>query len=406
LNTSTEALSGSFTPLAPTEPFLLFVPTSAAREVEWRLFAGLTDVFIKNSAGIITARDGLVIGRDRAVLAGRMDKFRRASGTDDEIYEEFDFSSSKRFNLHEAQGELLHVKNLDSYIRPILHRPFDNRFLFFHPSVVWSMSRPMASLMIEEGNVALLATRQVTGQNFNHAFVSRNMIEIKACSHDRNTQIFPLWLAAPTGKLSFASQEANMAMTVLSQFSEVLEADVEGLGPKYQPFQLEAADLFAYIYAVLYCPGYRLRYFELLRSEFPRIPLIASRTLFFSLVDFGNQLIELHLLDPSSESNQENLYKGPIGPTVSKLSYSAETVWIDKEETAGFRKVPEVVWEFRVGGYQVCEKWLKDRKGLVLSKEDILHYCKIVKSISNTISVMQSIDALIEAHGGWPGAFA
>jgi hypothetical protein len=35
----------------------------------------------------------------------------------------------------------------------------------------------------------------------------------------------------------------------------------------------------------------------------------------------------------------------------------------DKERTCGFQGIHEAVWEFRVGGYQVCEKWLKDRKG-------------------------------------------
>ena len=101
LNVSTEA-STQFVRLLPSEPFLLFVPTSAAREVEWRLFAGLTEVFPKNSAGIITARDGLVISDDKTVLAKRISRFRKAAETEDEIYDEFKFSPSKRFNLREA----------------------------------------------------------------------------------------------------------------------------------------------------------------------------------------------------------------------------------------------------------------------------------------------------------------
>jgi len=59
-------------------------------------------------------------------------------------------------------------------------------------------------------------------------------------------------------------------------------------------------------------------------------------------------------------------------------------------------------WEFHVGGYQVCQKWLKDRKGRVLSYEDIRHYQSIVAALAETIRLMDKIDEVIEEHGGWP----
>ena len=63
------------------------------------------------------------------------------------------------------------------------------------------------------------------------------------------------------------------------------------------------------------------------------------------------------------------------------------------------------MWSFHIGGYQVCEKWLKDRKGRTLSKDDIAHYQKIVVALSETIRLMAEIDYVIDQHGGWPGAF-
>jgi hypothetical protein len=57
---------------------------------------------------------------------------------------------------------------------------------------------------------------------------------------------------------------------------------------------------------------------------------------------------------------------------------------------------------FHIGGYQVCQKWLKDRKGRMLTKDDIAHYHKIVVSLSETIRLMAAIDQVIEEHGGWP----
>jgi hypothetical protein len=73
---------------------------------------------------------------------------------------------------------------------------------------------------------------------------------------------------------------------------------------------------------------------------------------------------------------------------------------------SAFRGVREDVWNFKIGGYQVCEKWLKDRKGRKLLKADIEHYHRIVVALSETIRLMKEIDEVIEKHGGWPGAFA
>ena len=95
-------------------------------------------------------------------------------------------------------------------------------------------------------------------------------------------------------------------------------------------------------------------------------------------------------------------FVGSQNPEVEKVSWSDNTVWLDKAQTCGFRGVPEAVWNFHIGGYQVCEKWLKDRKGRILSKDDIPHYHKIVVALAETIRLMQEIDEVIDKHGGWP----
>jgi len=98
-------------------------------------------------------------------------------------------------------------------------------------------------------------------------------------------------------------------------------------------------------------------------------------------------------------------YIGGRAPEVEKATWSDNTVWLDKEQTTGFKGVREEVWNFHIGGYQVCEKWLKDRKGRTLTKDDLAHYHKIVVALSETIRLMKEVDAVIEKHGGWPGAF-
>ena len=78
-------------------------------------------------------------------------------------------------------------------------------------------------------------------------------------------------------------------------------------------------------------------------------------------------------------------------------------VWINRDQY--FTPVSPEVWNFHIGGYQVCHKWLKDRKGRTLSQEDTAHYGNIVAALDETIRLMVEIDDVIEEHGGWPEAF-
>ena len=156
----------------------------------------------------------------------------------------------------------------------------------------------------------------------------------------------------------------------------------------------------------MHSPGYRRRYAELLKFEFARLPLTRNLELFRALARLGEALVALHLLESPRLDRPITTYTGPANPEVEKVSWSKNTVWVDKAQTTGFKGVREEVWNFHIGGYQVCEKWLKDRKGRALSKDDIAHYRKIVVALSETIRLMKEIDEVIDKHGGWPGAFS
>ena len=93
------------------------------------------------------------------------------------------------------------------------------------------------------------------------------------------------------------------------------------------------------------------------------------------------------------------------GVVVEDICWLHQLVWLDKAQTRGFRGVPEPVWHFHIGSYQVCAKWLKDRKGRTLSQDDLTHYQKIVVALNETIRIMAEIDRAIDQHRGWPGAF-
>lgn len=394
--------------IVPTEPFYLLIPHDGDLKQEWRSYVGLSDLFPRNSAGIITARDALVIATDKRELARRIKEFSESRASEATIYEEYGFSESKRFHLREAQKALRQLGSFADPIIHILHRPFDERHLFFHQSVVWSMSRPMTEQMRGGDNLALVATRQVTRPQFEHAFVARHMIEIKACSHDRNTQIFPLFIVNNDGDLQFSSDAApNLSPTALAALRDSISQtkQTKTSGKAEAEF---ARQVFGYVYAVLHAPSYRKRYFEFLRSDFPRIPVKPSAALFEELSAVGARLVALHLLDSTKVQKPKVRYAGGSEPKVEKLSYDPKTtsIRLNKDAACGFGKVTEDMWSFRIGGYQVCEKWLRDRKGSALGSQDIEHYERILAAIEQTLLDMAEVDQIIEKHGGWPGAFA
>jgi hypothetical protein len=133
--------------------------------------------------------------------------------------------------------------------------------------------------------------------------------------------------------------------------------------------------------------------------------LTGNLELFHALAKVGCGLIALHFLESPLLDQPITTYIGPPNSVVEKVFHARNTVWLDKAETRGFQGVPDGVWNFHIGGYQVCEKWLKDRKGRTLSDDDIAHYQKIVVALAETIRLMREIDGVIEQHGGWPGAF-
>jgi predicted helicase len=175
--------------------------------------------------------------------------------------------------------------------------------------------------------------------------------------------------------------------------------------------------LFDWIYAILHAPNYRSRYADFLKSDFPRIPIPKDRAIFQALTQLGGQLVSLHLLKSDLAlvlSNPEVTFHGSGEARVAKGFPKYQNGKVMINAARWFEDVQPDVWNFHIGGYQVCKKWLQDRAakggkkqspGRVLSDSDILHYRRITIALSETIRLMSEIDRVIQLHGGWPGAF-
>jgi predicted helicase len=148
--------------------------------------------------------------------------------------------------------------------------------------------------------------------------------------------------------------------------------------------------IFDYIYGVLHCPAYRETYKEFLKIDFPRVPYPPSPDVFWNVSAKGRELRRLHLMEDAAIGATPYKFTGQGDSVVGKVKYEGGRVSIN--DTQGFDGVPEIAWNFYIGGYQPAQKWLKDRKGRELSFDDIKHYQKIIKILSETDRIMKTIE--------------
>jgi predicted helicase len=266
--------------------------------------------------------------------------------------------------------------------------------------------------MLETPNVGLSTTRSVEIGDWEHIFCTATMIQHHTVSLKEVNYLFPLYLY-PTDEATTdlfdaapaAGRRANLAPEFIADFSSRLGMQwvPDGTGDRAATFGPE--DVFHYLYAVFHSPAYRQRYAEFLRIDFPRLPLTRDAELFRALCEPGRELVALHLME--AHPPLITRYTVPGDNAVDRVRYTEPgqggdegRVWINA--TQFFDGVPPEVWSFRVGGYQVAGKWLKDRRGRQLTFDDLTHYQRVLAALARTGVLMQEVDAIVDRHGGWP----
>lgn len=407
-----EKLSGAVAEISrqmikPSSPHFLFRPIDDLTTAEYAaLGPALNELFSVSGAGMKTNRDAFATDENVETLLNRMQEFAGTALTDQQIREKYDLKDNYQWKLPKARIKF-RLRPVDpELVLPLTYRPFDERFVYYDKAVVFNPRTQIMSHLACGTNVALISIGQNESLVFNHAFVSRKLVEAKTGTHYGASVVFPLYLHTATSaagdELFTTAEEHRSNLTLAAEPLLQLAKQYE------QASNLLRHDItvFRYVYAVLYSLAYRRRYAEQFLTEFPRIPVRPNPPVFEALVKFGEELIALHLLESPKLKQCHRKYIGDVSPLVEKVSWSKNVVWINKAQSNGFEDVNEGVWNFRIGGYQVCEKWLKDRKGRVLSQDDIAHYQKIIFTLSETIRIMGEIDKFIDLHGGWPDAFS
>jgi len=415
-------------------PECFFYPVDIDLKKEWRNFCGIPTLMGANgdpAPGIVTTHDQFAI-----------------SFTDEEAVEKVEWllntpnesAARERFNLctqdqwdYATAKRILSRENWKEDLVAVAYRPFDRRVTAYNNQIAVHLRNRAMRHMIDSGNVAISTVRQLAALPWDHALACENIQDDCYVSNRTKERgyIFPLWLKPSAGE---PHRRPNIDRNYAADFGKAIGLSYEDEGRRGQQTNRAAGatawdgrgslqetfgprDLFDWIYAIVHSPGYRTRYAEMLKSDFPRVPTPGSHALFKALVPFGRELVDLHLLKPDETTALKNLeirFAGHGEARVERGYPKYENGKVMINSARWFEDVPRETWEFHVGGYQVCEKWLKDRAakggakpspGRILTDEEILRYRRIVVALTETRHRMTMIDNVIEKHGGWPNAF-
>lgn len=369
----------------------------------------INELFPINGNGITTAHDSFVIKEKFELALNYFEEFRNSERNEDLLHKKFYVKKKNGWNILDGYDNIKKEENISKYIKPISYRPFDKKVIFYEDKLVWRTVKKIMNNYIDNINIGLLTTKSFRDNSFNHIFITDTISEAIFLSGTTgsNAMNFPLYIyqnkTVQQSLLNETIRTPNLNMEIVNEIAK-------GLGLAFTPekedgnvclandkdvrseFRTTFApiDLLDYIYAVLHSPTYRETYKEFLKIDFPRVPYPKDSNIFWQLVQLGGELRQIHLLESPIVEKYITQYPEDGNNIVTKPTYKNGNVYIN--ETQYFANVPEVAWNFYIGGYQPAQKWLKDRKDRELSYEDIRHYQKIIVALTETNKIMKTID--------------
>jgi predicted helicase len=366
--------------LEVTEPNFLLINKDFSLKNEYELFLKITDFFPFKTSGIKTHDDANLISQDIKEL---------------------------QTNIEQLINKFENIK-----ITKYFYRPFDIEYLYYDTELL-GRAREKTIYHLKCNNIGLILVAQSQAANLNYfdcAYIT-NLLTDTNMFRRGGPNIFPLYLYPVSNGQQTIGQSTertpNLNMGIVGKIAENLS--LQFTKEKEQtPGTFAPIDILDYIYAVLHSPRYREKYKEFLKIDFPRIPYPKDTATFWSLVALGGELRQIHLLESPIVNqfittypiNGNNIITKPRFESLqsetrqftSSPLHQLGQVWINERQY--FNGVPLVAWEFYIGGYQPAQKWLKDRKGRILSYEDIQHYQKIIVALTETDRLMKEIDKI------------
>jgi len=379
----------NYTSIECNSPYYFFVPKDFKSANQYNLGFKIDELLSFNNSGFETAKDKFIIKFKKKDITSLKNDIQDLSS--EEISNKYNLKITK---ANEVKGDIDNAYTIES-----LYRPFDKRFTLISTNSKGVMFRPRFDTVrhLLKENIALLCCKRQTSFDFQHTFITKSAVE--RCSVSLQTgevsYAFPLYLYPETNGQQKINQNLERTPNLKP---EIVKQIAEKLGLTFTNEKEQSENTFApidildYIYAVLHSPTYREKYKEFLKIDFPRVPYPKDKGIFWKLVKLGGGIRQIHLLESPKVEQYITQYPIDGDNEVGKPKYIDSKVYIN--DTQYFDNVPQVAWEFYIGGYQPAQKWLKDRKDRKLEFDDILHYQKIIVALTETEKLMKEIDKI------------
>lgn len=361
-----------------SEPRFYFVPKDFSANDEYEKGFKIDEMMQTNGSGIKFRKDNLLVHFSKNEVITMLDDIHVMSAS--EFITKYNFKETDDWKLFEKKV-LFNSKDYDS-IEKVYYRPFDIRYCYYPIERISQIiprgdSRKNLMYHMKFNNYALLAckgNRQISTMYFSISGSKTDLHYLDSSSD--SMRVFPLFLYDE----GYGTRRPNLNDKIVAEIKKTVG-------------EFEPLNLLDYIYAVLHTPSYRTKYKEFLKIDFPRIPYPTNKEQFFALAKIGGELRELHLMKSAVIDETPVTFSGTSpSQEVTTRKYNNGKVWINKTEY--FDGIPESAWNFYIGGYQVADKWLKDRKGRTLSKDEIKHYGRIIKVLMETERLMSELDKM------------
>lgn len=344
-----------FTMIPNKAPMYYWVPKNFNLEKEYERGFQVNQLFLDNNMGITSGDDGEYIDFSRDVLVDRF---------------------------------------TNTFIREIEYRPFDKRYINYNDNLL-ARGRFKFMQNFLQSNFAISLVRRSRGNVFVLPFITSGIVDKCIISTLDNANIFPLYrytdIENQPSLSGLNKKTPNLNEAIIERLADLINAPfLADDGNNESVFT--PVDILDYIYAVLYSPSYREKYNEFLKLDFPRIPYPKDAKIFWKLARLGQRLRETHLLKNSSSLPIATQYPIDGSNEVIKVTYNKGKLYINKEQY--FDLVAEDIWETYIGGFQPAQKWLKDRKGQLLTYDDIRHYQILIGALTETQRIMCEIDMI------------
>jgi len=377
-------------------PHYFFTPKDFDEQKTYDKGFHLLKLFLENSLGVLSKNDDVAISFDKSTLKLRIANF--TSLAESEVKKTYNIKDDSRdWILSKAMQDLKENYKEENY-KHITYRPFDNRWTFFtgKPKGFFAYSQNRIMKNLKSGNnFALISGRQgqaVGNMQWNLSFIS-NTISDQNIYYRGGGSVFPLYIYPETNGQQTIRQSAertpNLSTEIVKQIADKLGLtftnEKETTENTFAPI-----DILDYIYAILHSPKYREKYKEFLKIDFPRVPYPKNAVTFWQLVKLGGEIRQIHLLESPTVEKYITQYPVDGNNEVGKTRYQDGKVYINDSQY--FDNVPQIAWDFYIGGYQPAQKWLKDRKERKLEFDDILHYQKIIVALTETDRIMRDIN--------------